>query len=54
MKKLIVITLLVFISPTHANEAPNFFELANTYTIKIKTRIKYPFIKDSKGSHRGA
>ena len=54
MKKLIVITLLAFISPTHADEAPNYFELANTYTVKIKTRIKYPFIKDSKGSHRGA
>jgi len=54
MKKIIVVTLLAFISPTHANEAPNYFELANTYTVKIKTRVKYPFIKDSKGSHRGA
>jgi serine protease Do len=59
MKHIIVMSLVIFLPSIQAfaqqtKEGLNYFELANTYTVKIKTRVKYPFIKDNKGSHRGA
>ncbi|HIF59994.1 MAG TPA: serine protease, partial [Rhodospirillales bacterium] len=57
MKYIVILALSFFSSPAYsqqAKKAPNYFEVANTYTVKIKTRVKYPFIKDNKGSHRGA
>ncbi len=57
MKYVIILALSFFSSPAYsqqAKKAPNYFEVANTYTVKIKTRVKYPFIKDNRGSHRGA
>ena len=35
-------------------QEPNFFEEAVHYTVKVKVRVKYPFIKDKRGSFRGA
>ncbi len=57
MKYIVILALSFFSSPAYsqqAKKAPNYFEVANTYTVKIKTRVKYPFIKDNRGSHRGA
>ena len=57
MKYVVILALSLFFSPAYSQqekEAPNYFEVANTYTVKIKTRVKYPFIKDNRGSHRGA
>jgi serine protease Do len=55
MKNLIIILgLLALISPATAKESLNHFEIAKTYTVKIKTRVKYPFSKDKRGSMRGA
>ena len=59
MKHIIIMSLVIFLPSIQAfaqqtKEGLNYFELANTYTVKIKTRVKYPFIKDNKGSHRGA
>ena len=54
---LVLILAMNPLSLANANttdKSPNHFESANTYTVKIKTRVKYPFIKDNKGSHRGA
>ena len=30
------------------------FENANTYTVKIRSRVEYPFLKDERGSFSGA
>ena len=38
----------------HAIEGENHFSKANAYTVKVKKRVKYPFIKDKKGSFSGA
>ena len=54
---LILFVALCPLSPAKAkviDKSLNHFEIANSYTVKIKTRVKYPFIKDNKGSHRGA
>ena len=57
-KMLLVPLLLVLFSfPVSAEkiaEKRNYFKTASTYTVKIRTRVKYPFIKDNKGSLSGA
>jgi serine protease Do len=57
MYYIIALITFIFSVPVYAEQppkTPNHFEIANTYTVKIKTRVKYPFINDNKGSHRGA
>ena len=54
---LILFVALCPLSPAKAkviDKILNHFEIANSYTVKIKTRVEYPFIKDNRGSHRGA
>jgi len=52
------LTLLI-LEPTFAadlkkNGKANFFVEASRYSVKIKARVKYPFINDSRGSRSGA
>jgi S1-C subfamily serine protease len=58
MIKIVLSLLIIAMSaPTYSKPIEtdlNYFEVANTYTVKIKATVKYPFLKDSKGSHRGA
>ena len=35
-------------------EGENHFSNANAYTVKVRKRVKYPFIKDKKGTYSGA
>ena len=49
--------LFCFSLPAYSGQAiegENYFSKANAYTVKIKKRVKYPFIKDKKGSFSGA
>ena len=32
----------------------NYFEKAKSYTVKVRTRVEYPFGKDKRGSFSGA
>ena len=59
MFKFIAIASVVFLFSMPAlseqkKQEPNFFEEAVHYTVKVKVRVKYPFIKDKRGSFRGA
>ena len=59
MFKIILCSLLLLVSSAPANsekvkEGENHFAKANAYTVKVKNRVKYPFIKDKKGSFSGA
>ena len=59
MKHIVILNLAIFLLSIQAvaqqtKEGLNYFKVANTYTVKIKTRVKYPFIKDNRGSYRGA
>ena len=49
--------LFCFSLPAYSGQAiegENHFSKANAYTVKVKKRVKYPFIKDKKGSFSGA
>ena len=37
-----------------SSETTTHFEKANTYTVKIRSRIEYPFANDEKGAFSGA
>ena len=59
MFKIILCSLLLLVSSAPAKsekvkEGENHFAKANAYTVKVKNRVKYPFIKDKKGSFSGA
>jgi S1-C subfamily serine protease len=53
----ILLAVLCFFSPAIANEGSSetsYLLKAEGYTVKIRTRVEYPPMKDSKGSHSGA
>ena len=53
----ILVFLLSLSSPALAgNEGmqSNYFEKAKAYTVKVRTRVEYPFGKDKRGSFSGA
>ena len=53
----ILILALCFSFSAAAGKGPikyNHFEAAKFYTVKVRSRVEYPFIKDEKGSFSGA
>lgn len=44
----------VFAANTKSNKKDNFFVEAAKYTVKIKARVKFPFINDRRGGRSGA
>ena len=53
----ILLAVLCFFSPAIANEGSSetsYLLKAEGYTVKIRPRVEYPPMKDSKGSHSGA
>ena len=57
-KNLFIPLLLIALSPPASADTPdnqeNHFEKASAYTVKVRTRIEYPFTMDKKGSLSGA
>ena len=57
-KNLFIPLLLIALSPPASADTPdnqeNHFEKASAYTVKVRTRIEYPFAMDKKGSLSGA
>ena len=52
-----VILALPFGNPALAegtDSQKTHFESANNYTVKIRSRVEYPFLKDERGSFSGA
>jgi len=58
MKYFITIFFIFLITPIviaqERKKESNYFEIAKGYTVKVKTRVEYPFRKDNRGSFRGA
>ena len=58
MKYFITIFFILLITPIviaqERKKESNYFEIAKGYTVKVKTRVEYPFRKDNRGSFRGA
>jgi S1-C subfamily serine protease len=53
----LLLAVLCFFSPANADEGSlenSYLVKAEGYTVKIRTRVKYPPMKDNKGSHTGA
>ena len=53
----LIILVLPFGTPTLAegtDPQKTHFENANSYTVKIRSRVEYPFLKDERGSFSGA
>ena len=53
----LLLAVLCFFSPAIAGEGSSenpYLLTAEAYTVKIRTRVEYPPMKDSKGSHTGA
>ena len=53
----LLFALLWSFSPANAADNPSrnsYLAKAEGYTVKIRTRVKYPPMKDNKGSHSGA
>ncbi|MAV86955.1 MAG: hypothetical protein CMM67_01770 [Rhodospirillaceae bacterium] len=58
MKYFITIFFIILIIPLavaqESKRESNYFEIAKGYTVKVKTRVAYPFRKDNRGAFRGA
>jgi len=51
---LLLISKICMADTRESSETTTHFEKANTYTVKIRSRIEYPFANDEKGAFSGA
>ena len=55
---LVLIALVLFLGTLNLARGDEIqkthFENANAYTVKIRSRVEYPFLKDERGSFAGA
>ncbi|MEE2694092.1 MAG: trypsin-like peptidase domain-containing protein [Pseudomonadota bacterium] len=51
---LLLISRICIADTREAAETTTYFEKANTYTVKIRSRTEYPFANDDKGAFSGA